>query len=155
MRVFRALGLFVLLAAAPVPAMAAPAGGLRWSAAADGALEVRSGDELLGRVALKTPALRRGAPVLREVSVAGHRIAELRVPVRGTPSEEVWIAEIDRAPGPKPGNDRRVLWSGMTGPRDKGPTAAWRISSSLGSAKGRAMTRVSRWPTSCAYGRWS
>jgi len=122
MRVFRAPGLFVFLAAAPVLAGAAPAGGLRWSAAADGALEVRSGDELLGRVALKTPALRRGAPALREVNVAGHRVAELRVPVRGTPSEEVWVSEIDRAPG----KDRRLLWSGVTGPRDSdGETSRW------------------------------
>ncbi|HEY4393735.1 MAG TPA: HEAT repeat domain-containing protein [Polyangia bacterium] len=104
----------------------APAGGLRWSAAADGALEVRNGDELLGRVALKTPALRRGAPLLREVNVGGHRVAELRVPVRGTPSEEVWIAEIDRASGRGAGNDRRVLWSGLTGARDTdGETSRW------------------------------
>jgi HEAT repeat protein len=133
MRVFRAPGLFVLLAAAPVLAgnpASPPAGGLRWSAAADGALEVRRGDELLGRVALRTPALRRGAPVVREVNVAGHRVAELRVPVRGTPSEEVWIAELDRAsvrrPGQGAGNDRRILWSGTTGPRDTdGETSQW------------------------------
>ena len=56
MRVFRAPGLFVFLVAAPALAgttASAPAGGLRWSAAADGALEVRNGDELLGRVALE------------------------------------------------------------------------------------------------------
>jgi HEAT repeat protein len=129
MRVFPAPGLLIFVAAAPVLAgtvASAPTGGLRFSAAGDGALEVRSGDQLLGRVVLKTPALRRGAPVLREVNVAGHRVAELRVPVRGTPSEEVWIAEIDRAPGSKPGNDHRVLWAGLTGPRDTdGETSRW------------------------------
>ncbi|HEY6476119.1 MAG TPA: hypothetical protein VI456_06020, partial [Polyangia bacterium] len=122
MRVFFALGLVALSVAGPVRAATAPPPGLRWSAAADGALEVRLGDDLLGRVALKTPALRRGAPVVREVNVAGHRVAELRIPVRGTPGEEVWIAEIDRAAG----HERRVLWSGMTGPRDTdGETSQW------------------------------
>ena len=68
---------------------------------------------VVAHVALKTPALRRGQPRLREVVVDGHRIAELRVPVRGTPAEEVWIGE--RRPAKR---GARSLWSGMTGPRD-------------------------------------
>jgi HEAT repeat protein len=111
MRVFFTPALLILLVAATALAAGAPAGGLRLSTAADGGLEVRNGDDLLAHVMLKTPPLRRGLPVLREVVVAGHRVYELRVPVRGTPSAEVWIGEIE-------GHLRRVFWSGMTGPRD-------------------------------------
>ncbi|HVZ89334.1 MAG TPA: hypothetical protein VHG72_20375, partial [Polyangia bacterium] len=119
MRVFLALPLFLLA----FPAMAAPpapaATGLRLTAAADGALEIHDGATLVTRVALQTPALRRGTPVLRDVSVDDHRLAELRVPVRGGAGEEVWIGEVS-------GGARRVIWSGLTGPRDAdGETAVW------------------------------
>jgi HEAT repeat protein len=118
MRNFSALALLGLWAALPPPAAAA-ASGLHLGTAADGALEIRNGDELLTRVAPKTPALRRGTPALREVTSAGHRLAELRVPVRGTSAEEVWIGEVE-------GRARRVVWSGMTGPRDAdGETSLW------------------------------
>ncbi|HVV51932.1 MAG TPA: hypothetical protein VHO06_19845, partial [Polyangia bacterium] len=113
MRIFSALAPVLALAAA-APAPAAAAGGLRLSAAPDGALEIRSGDDLVTRLTLETPALRRGTPALRDVTVAGHRLAELRVPVLGTSAEEVWIGEVNAAPG----RARRVVWSGMTGPRD-------------------------------------
>jgi HEAT repeat protein len=132
MRVFFALAalpLLVLLAPAGRPASAATpstASGLRLSTAPDGALEVRNGDALLTRVALKTPLLRRGSASLRDVTVAGHRLAELRVPVRGASAEEIWIGEIpspDRAsPAPSP----RVVWSGLTGARDAdGESSVW------------------------------
>jgi HEAT repeat protein len=115
MRIFAALALLGL-GAVTAPAVAAP---LRLGAAADGALEIRNGDELVTRVALKTPPLRRGTPSLREVTVAGHRLAELRVVVRGTSAEEVWIGDLD-------GHARRVVWSGTTGPRDSdGETSLW------------------------------
>jgi HEAT repeat protein len=109
-------GLTTLLAtvavAAPAPSAPPPAApaGLRLDTAADGALEIHDGRELVGRVALKTPSLRRGVPLLREVVADGHRLAELRVPIRGTAGEEVWLGEV--------GHSRRVLWSGITGPRD-------------------------------------
>ena len=96
-------------ASSPAPAPAAAAG-LHLETATDGALEVRDGRELVTRVALKTPALRRGVPALREVVADGHRLAELRIPVRGSASEEIWLGEL--------GRPRRVLWSGLTGPRD-------------------------------------
>jgi hypothetical protein len=127
MRVFSALALLALLAAvavagAPLAAVAATAAGLRLNAAPDGALEIRSGDDLLTRVALKTPALRRGTPALREVTVEGHRLAELRVPVRGTSAEEVWIGEV----AGRPARSTRVVWSGLTGARDTdGETSLW------------------------------
>jgi HEAT repeat protein len=122
MRVLSALTVLTLLTSAAAPASATgapPAAGLRLASASDGALEIRNGDALLTRVTLKTPALRRGTPLLREITVAGHRLAELRVPVLGTSAEEVWIGEVD-------GTARRVVWSGMTGPRDAdGETSLW------------------------------
>src|SRR5580765_2723032 len=102
-----------LLMAAPAVLWAATAGAaspLTLAPATDGGLDVRDGAALAAHVALKTAALRRGQPRLREVAVDGHRVAELRVPVRGTPAEEIWVGEI--------GGKRRTLWSGMAGPRD-------------------------------------
>ena len=100
-------------------ATSGPASGLTWATAPDGALDVRDGGASIGHLALKTPALRRGQPVLREVTVEGHRVAELRVPVRGTPGAEVWIARLDRP-------DHPVIWSGLTGARDAdGETSIW------------------------------
>ena len=76
-----------------------------------GAIDIRDGKALAAHVALKTAALRRGQPRLREVVVDGHRMAELRVAVRGTPAEEVWIGELAA-------EARKSIWSGLTGPRD-------------------------------------
>ena len=67
---------------------------------------------ILARVMLATPALRRGTPTVRQLDVEGHRIAELRVPVRGRAAEEVWIAELGASRPP------RVIWSGLAGARD-------------------------------------
>ena len=93
--------------------------GLTLGSAPDGALDVRDGGVPVAHLALKTPALRRGQPALREVTVAGHRVAELRVPVRGTPGAEVWMARLDRP-------DHPVIWSGLTGARDAdGETSIW------------------------------
>jgi len=102
-----------LLMAAPAVLWAATAGAaapVTLAPAADGGIDVRDGAAVAAHVALKTAALRRGQPRLREVVVDGHRVAELRVPVRGTPAEEVWVGEI--------GGKRRTLWSGIAGPRD-------------------------------------
>jgi len=125
MRVFSALAslpLLVAVAGAPRAAVAATPSGLRSSTAPDGALEIRNGDDLLTRVALKTPALRRGTPALRDVTVEGHRLAELRVPVRGTSAEEIWIGEV----AGRPVRVTRVVWSGLTGARDAdGETSLW------------------------------
>jgi len=111
--------------AAPTPPVAtgpALSAGLQLTSAPDGALEIRSGADSIGRLAPKTPPLRRGTPVLREVSVAGHRLAELRIPILGTPGEEVWIGEIEAGRG----HARRVIWTGLTGPRDiDGESSQW------------------------------
>src|SRR5262249_57823520 len=42
-----------------------------------------------------------------------HRVAEVRVAVRGTAAEEVWVGELSSGKG-----SPRVLWSGIAGPRD-------------------------------------
>ena len=89
-----------LLMAAPVMllATAAAAGSpLAIAPAADGGFDIRDGKAVAAHVAIKTAALRRGQPRLREVVIEGRRIAELRIPIRGTPAEEVWVGEL----GPK------------------------------------------------------
>ncbi len=92
--------------------------------AADGGLDIREGDNVLGHVVLQAPPLRRGPARLRRVDVDGHAIAEVRVPVRGTPAEEVWIGELPAGPHhpegkpDAPGHPVKVLWSGRAGPRD-------------------------------------
>jgi HEAT repeat protein len=108
-------------AASAAPPPAHPAA-LQLVSGPDGALEIRSGADSIGRLAPRTPALRRGAPALREVAVAGHRLAELRLPILGTPGEEIWIGEIEA----ERGRPRRVIWSGLTGPRDiDGESSQW------------------------------
>ncbi len=118
MRILLAPVFAAALAAPPTAPNPPAAPGLHLAATADGGLDVREGADLVAHVALKTPALRRGTPALREVTVQGHRVAELRVPVRGAPGAEVWLGELD-AP-------RRVIWTGVTGARDAdGETSAW------------------------------
>jgi HEAT repeat protein len=84
---------------------------LTLTATADGGVDIVEGKAVAAHVALKTAALRRGQTRLRDLTVDGHRIAELRTPIRGTPSEEVWIGELT-------GKASKVLWSGIAGPRD-------------------------------------
>ena len=73
--------------------------------------ELRRGPATLARIPLKTAALRRGSPRLRVVDIGEHAVAELRIPVRGQPREEVWIADIGQHPA-------QVLWNELAGPRD-------------------------------------
>jgi len=83
----------------------------------DGALEIREGATVLLHLQPRTPALRRGTPRLREVEVAGHHITELRLPVRGSAAEEVWIGELPDA-AHAAGRPAAAIWSGLTGARD-------------------------------------
>ena len=96
------------LVSIPAAAVAAP---VKLVPAPDGAIDLREGDAPIAHVALKTPPLRRGTPVLREETVDGHRLVELRIPIRGTAAAEVWIGDVA-------GRGKPPLWSGITGPRD-------------------------------------
>jgi HEAT repeat protein len=99
------------LAAAGPAGAAAPKEAAALAPTADGGLEVRVGGAAVARVPLETPALRRAPAVLREHTVDGHHLVEVRVPVRGAANEEVWIAELR-------GREPRVVWSGLAGARD-------------------------------------
>jgi len=81
--------------------------------ASGGGLEVRTGAGglVVARVPVATPALRRGPPTAREVLVDDRRVLEVRVPVRGTANVEVWVGELGA-------REPRVIWKGLTGPRD-------------------------------------
>ncbi len=79
--------------------------------APDGGLELRAGATVLAHIPVATPALRRGQAQVRQLDVDRHRIVEVRIPVRGRPSEEIWIGDV----GAKPA---RLIWSGIVGPRD-------------------------------------
>jgi HEAT repeat protein len=92
----------------PAAAVAAP---IRMVPAAGGAIDLRDGDAPIAQVVLKTPPLRRGPAAVREVTVDGHRLVELRIPIRGTAAAEVWIGEVG-------GRGKGALWSGIAGPRD-------------------------------------
>ena len=74
------------LVSIPAAAVAAP---VKFVPAPDGAIDLRDGDAVIAHVALKTPPLRRGTPVVREETVDGHRLVELRIPIRGTAAAEV------------------------------------------------------------------
>ncbi|HEY4186370.1 MAG TPA: HEAT repeat domain-containing protein [Polyangia bacterium] len=108
-RVLATFGGLALVAALPgfLPA-ATP---VRLADTADGSVELRQDATVLARVAVQTPPLRRGTPQFQELTVAGHPVAELRIPVRGRAAEEVWIGDLAAHPV-------RVIWSGFTGARD-------------------------------------
>ncbi len=103
------------LAGPPPSAAVAPApAGLRLSAAADGALEVRDGDALADARRAKTPALRRGnasAPRGHRRRASAGRAARPRAR-HLAPRRSGSAGRQARRPPP------RVVWSGMTGPRD-------------------------------------
>ncbi|HEX2660204.1 MAG TPA: HEAT repeat domain-containing protein, partial [Polyangia bacterium] len=100
------------MAALPDPGLAAPAKTeLRAAETAAGALELRDGATTLATIPLTTPPLRRGPVSVRDLAVEGHRVAEVRLPVRGQASEEVWIGDLTARPP-------RVIFSGLSGPRD-------------------------------------
>jgi HEAT repeat protein len=98
----------IWLALADAPAAA---GALRAEAGAGGQVELWRGPERLGAAVLATPAQARGAPQLREHTVQGRRVLELRVPVKQRPRTEVWVGALE-AGGLRP------LLSQMVGARD-------------------------------------
>ncbi|HVR63512.1 MAG TPA: hypothetical protein VMU50_16540, partial [Polyangia bacterium] len=99
------------LAAVALIAAARPAAAAVELAAAGAAFELRDAAAVLARLQPETPALRRGTAEVAERVVAGHRVAVVRIPVRGEGRVEEWLVEIGVRPA-------RVLWGGMIGPRD-------------------------------------
>ncbi len=110
--------------AAPGAEAAAPAVAPEVVSAADGSLEVRQGAAVAVRLQPRTAALRRGTPRARLVDIDGHAILDVRLPVRGSASEEVWIHELPAADARDPRATKpsasapALIWSGLTGPRD-------------------------------------
>jgi HEAT repeat protein len=78
--------------------LAAPRTSAAWDAAsnASGAIEIRDGDKIAAHFVPKTPAERRGKPTVRLVTISGHRVLEVRLPVldEGPKLDEVWVAEL-------------------------------------------------------------
>jgi HEAT repeat protein len=106
-----AVGVAVALAPVVAARAAAPGAALTLADATDGSVEIRAGSVVVARVPLSTPPLRRAPARLRELTVEGRHIVEVRVAVRGAPREELWVGEL----GPRAA---RVVWSGLLGPRD-------------------------------------
>ncbi|HEX7596685.1 MAG TPA: hypothetical protein VF518_00630, partial [Polyangia bacterium] len=69
-----------------------------WEAASDasGAIHIRDGEKLAAEFVPRTPTERRGKATVRQVSVSGHRVLEVRLPIlsEGPERFEVWVAEL-------------------------------------------------------------
>jgi HEAT repeat protein len=93
--------------------LAVPRAALAWEAASDasGAIEIRDGGKLVAGFSPKTPRESRGQPIVRQVTVASHRVLEVRMPIlgEGPKREEIWVAEL---PG------KNVIWWDEAGARD-------------------------------------
>jgi HEAT repeat protein len=96
--------------AAPWPA---DAGSLLATANPDGSLTIRDGERAVASFTPKTAGAQRGPVSVRDVTVAGHAVIEVRMPVQGDGPgrQEVWLAE-RAAAGPS------VIWWGLAGPAD-------------------------------------
>lgn len=75
-------------------------------------------------LAVETPALRRGTPRGERLAVAGRPVWQMRLPIRGTESEEVWVGEVG---APSGGGVWSTLWHGQDGPRDSDAEAALHV----------------------------
>ena len=102
--------------AAPSPsAPSAPAAsGLRLVSGAGGRAEVWRGSERLGTIELPNAARARGPVRLRQATVQGKQVLEVRVPLSAsTPSrEEAWVGLIE------PGTGLRPIYAGLVGALD-------------------------------------
>lgn len=108
---FTAIALAALAVGAP--ALPARAASLTVATESDGSLAVKDGERTVAAFAPKTAKAQRGPALLRELSVAGHAVLEIRIPVQaeGGRREEVWLAERTSA-GPK------VIWWNVAGAAD-------------------------------------
>jgi HEAT repeat protein len=102
--------LFLVVASLP---LAIPRAAFAWEVASDasGAIEIRDSGKLVASFSPKTPKDGRGQPTIRHVSVAGHSVVDVRMPVlgEGPKREEVWIAELP---------SKNVIWWDQAGARD-------------------------------------
>ena len=97
----------------------------------------------------KTPKQGRGLPVVRHVSVSGHQVLEVRIPIlgEGPKREEVWVAEL---PG------KNVIWWDQAGARDvDGETAQQLVVNEKGIGEFQTVARLYRCdgvPAHCSGG---
>ena len=120
--------------------LAVPCAAFAWEAATDasGAIEIRDGGKAVASFSPKTPKEGRGLPIVRHVSVSGHRVLEVRVPIlgEGPKREEVWVAELPT---------KNVIWWDQAGARDvDGETAQQIVVTEKGVSEFQAAARVQR-----------
>jgi HEAT repeat protein len=130
---------FLALMATFLP-LAVPCAAFAWEAATDvsGAIEIRDGGKAVASFSPKTPKEGRGLPIVRHVSVSGHRVLEVRVPIlgEGPKREEVWVAELP---------SKNVIWWDQAGARDvDGETAQQIVVTEKGVSEFQAAARVQR-----------
>ena len=93
--------------------LAVPRAPFAWEATSDasGAIEIRDSGKMVASFSPKTPKEGRGLPIVRHVSVTGHRVLEVRIPIlgEGPKREEVWVAEFPF---------KNVIWWDQAGARD-------------------------------------
>lgn len=94
----------------PAPALAGP---LVATTDPTGSLTLKDGDRTVATFAPKTAVDQRGKTALRELTVLGHAVIEIRIPVLGEHAarQEVWLAERTAA-GAKP------IWWDVAGAED-------------------------------------
>ena len=120
--------------------LAVPCAAFAWEAATDasGAIEIRDGGKAVASFSPKTPKEGRGLAIVRHVSVTGHRVLEVRVPIlgEGAKREEVWVAELP---------SKNVIWWDQAGARDvDGETAQQIVVTEKGVSEFQSAARVQR-----------
>jgi hypothetical protein len=120
--------------------LALPRAVFAWEAASDasGAIEIRDGGKPVASFSPKTPKEGRGLPIVRHVSLLGHSVLEVRIPIlgEGPKREEVWVAEL---PG------KNVIWWDQAGARDvDGETAQQIVVTEKGIVQFQTAARVHR-----------
>jgi HEAT repeat protein len=120
--------------------LAVPRATFAWEATSDagGAIEIRDGGKMVAGFSPKTPKEERGLPIVRHVSVSGHQVLEVRIPIlgEGPKREEVWVAELPA---------KKVIWWDQAGARDvDGETAQQIVVTEKGVSEFQTAARVHR-----------